>query len=77
MGKPHNGKDGLPNTIVVCPQHHAMFDLGVIAIKPKSHVIEYWNKGEDKKTSKLILKHKLDPECVQYHYRKIFKGGSK
>lgn len=77
VGKPHNGKDGFPNTIVVCPQHHAMFDLGAIAIEPESYLVKYWNKDEGKKNSRLILNHDLDPACVQYHHRKIFRGGGK
>jgi predicted restriction endonuclease len=72
VGKPHNGKDGFPNTIVVCPQHHAMFDLGAIAIEPQSYLIKNGNKDNGQKPLKLILSHDLDPACIEYHNRKIF-----
>lgn len=72
VGKPHNGKDGKPNTIVVCPQHHAMFDLGVIAINPTTFKIEHWNTSIGEHGTSLSLKHNLDKNNVRYHYRKIF-----
>jgi predicted RNA-binding protein with PUA-like domain len=73
VGKPHNGKDGKPNTIVVCPQHHAMFDLGAIAIDPKSLIIKHWNPSGSENGSPLIQKHHLDKRSLNYHY-KLFKG---
>lgn len=72
VGKPHNGKDGTKNTIVVCPQHHAMFDSGVIAINPISFEVEHWNPQANEHGTKLILKHTLDQGCLEYHYN-IFK----
>ncbi len=32
LGKPHNGADAPENIVVVCPNHHAMLDLGCIAL---------------------------------------------
>jgi hypothetical protein len=77
VGKPHYGKDGKPNTIVVCPQHHAMFDLGVIAIEPKSLTVKYWSSGVGEKHSKLILNHHLHNASLNYQYRKLFRGTRK
>lgn len=32
LGKPHNGDDHPSNLIVVCPNHHAMLDMGCIQL---------------------------------------------
>jgi len=73
VGRPHNGKDGKPNTIVVCPQHHAMFDLGIIAINPSTSKIEHWNPNAIEHGISFCLKHELDRNSLRYHYTKIFK----
>jgi hypothetical protein len=77
VGKPHNGKDGTPNTIVVCPHHHAMFDLGAIAIDPNTQTVKHWNPDGTENDSSLILKHRLDKASLNYHYWKLFKGARK
>jgi len=74
IGKPHNGKDGEANTIVVCPQHHAMFDLGAIAIDPRTLVVKYWDSDAHDYDIPLVLEHHLDEASLSYHYRKFFKG---
>ncbi|PKR47971.1 HNH endonuclease [Thalassospira povalilytica] len=33
LGKPHNGPDIASNVLVVCPNHHAMLDLGAVGLK--------------------------------------------
>ena len=76
LGKPHNGKEGKSNTIVVCPQHHAMFDLSVIAIDPKSWLVKHWNSHSSETVLKLTIKHDLDKKSVDYHY-KLFEETTK
>jgi 5-methylcytosine-specific restriction protein A len=73
VGKPHNGKEGKPNAIVVCPQHHAMFDLGIIAVNPTTFKIEHWNHSAIEHGTSFNLKHKLEESNLRYHYTKIFK----
>jgi predicted restriction endonuclease len=34
LGNEHNGIDSKSNMLVLCPNHHKMFDLGVLAIDP-------------------------------------------
>lgn len=34
LGNEHNGTDSKSNMLVLCPNHHKMFDLGVLAIDP-------------------------------------------
>ncbi len=72
VGAPHNGKDGKSNILVVCPQHHAMLDLGVIALNPKSLIVEHWKSGKGTKLKS--LKHKLREDSLSYHYTQIYKS---
>jgi hypothetical protein len=74
VGKPHNGKEGKPNMVVLCPHHHAMFDLGAIAINPNTLTLEHWNPRKSEHGSKLIRKHVLSKTCLSYQYQKLFKG---
>jgi predicted restriction endonuclease len=71
VGAPHNGKDGTPNIVVVCPQHHAMLDLGVIALNPKTLIVEHWKLKEGTKLKS--LKHRLNTASINYHYTRIYK----
>lgn len=34
LGQPHNGPDTADNIIVLCPNHHVMFDYGALALNP-------------------------------------------
>lgn len=58
LGKPHGGPDSAGNMIVVCPNHHAMLDYGVIDLKImaiRTHV-----------------GHVLNQEFIEYHNKNIY-----
>lgn len=57
LGKPHHGPDTAENIIVVCPNHHAMLDYGVIALDPELIVTK---KG-----------HTLACSSIDYHNQSI------
>ena len=67
LGKPHNGEDLESNIIILCPNHHVMFDRCVMAIDPQDgkNVVSKFNG----KKTKLLLRHKLKPDNIEYHYR--------
>ena len=47
LGKPHNGEDLESNIIILCPNHHVMFDRSVMAIDPndgKTVISKYTGK---------------------------------
>ncbi|MFA7404711.1 MAG: HNH endonuclease [Pelobacteraceae bacterium] len=58
LGGVHAGPDISENIIVVCPNHHAMLDLGVIELDTAK--IRY-NEG-----------HELTSEFIEYHNSKIY-----
>ncbi|MDR6308148.1 hypothetical protein FHS66_001331 [Pacificitalea manganoxidans] len=57
LGRPHKGPDIPSNIIVVCPNHHAMLDLGCIPLNP-SELRE-------------VPGHKISTTSINYHNDQI------
>jgi pimeloyl-CoA synthetase len=77
LGHPHNGVDDWNNMIVVCPNHHIMFDKGAIAIHPETLELYGFNKNRVVRISniKTMFKtenHTIRKEYLQYHWENIF-----
>ena len=53
LGRPHNGPDVAENIVVLCPNHHALLDLGLIAITPA--------------TFSTVAGHNIGTAFVEYH----------
>lgn len=62
LGRPHNGDDSLENLICLCPNHHVMFDKGVIAIKDNYDLI-----GAERGKLIILGKHVLNKANLRYH----------
>jgi 5-methylcytosine-specific restriction protein A len=59
--------------LVVCPNHHAMFDYGVIAIQPKDYkLLSIDRKVLEQGTHLSLLKHKIDDAFLEYHLDCIY-----
>ncbi|WP_438492086.1 HNH endonuclease [Paenibacillus sp. IHBB 3054] len=73
---PHGegGPDIHSNMVVLCPNHHIMFDLGIITILPdkqyKIFHIDVKSPLHNKKV--VLLKHQFSLECLNYHYNHKF-----
>jgi 5-methylcytosine-specific restriction endonuclease McrA len=74
LGNPHNGSDSKSNIVILCPNHHAEFDYGYIAINPESMKIIHVDKRNKYNSVPLQLEntHKLDRSNLAYHYENIF-----
>lgn len=77
LGKKHQGIDNQSNILILCPNHHAMFDYGVIAIQPKSlKMLAIDRTILEQGTCLSLLKHKIDDAFLEYHldciYNKVF-----
>lgn len=77
LGKKHRGIDHQSNMLVLCPNHHAMIDYGVIAIQPKTHkLLAIDRKALEQRTHLSLLKHVIDDAFLEYHfdciYNKVF-----
>ena len=62
LGTPHDGPDVKDNIIIVCPNHHVMFDYGAI----------YINKDLLR-----LNNHVISDEYIDYHNNEIYKGPTK
>ena len=70
--KRHNGPDIKENLIILCPNHHAEFDFGAIALNPITLIIEHCNPNDKFIGKEMILKHSIDNRYIEYHYNNIF-----
>ena len=74
LGNKHNGADNKHNMLVLCPNHHSMFDLGILAIDPMDgcHIIHI--DSIDNLNGKIIeFKHIVSSINIRYHYENIHK----
>jgi predicted restriction endonuclease len=76
--QPHskNGLDDYPNMMVLCPNHHIMFDIGIISIVPSEYnnnwTISHVDHSSVLNNSELkLLRHELSLDCVRYHYENV------
>lgn len=73
LGNEHNGIDSKSNMLVLCPNHHKMFDLGVLAIDPTDNKTLLHIKSSDKfKNRNINFKHLVSSICIRYGYEHIY-----
>ncbi|HEY9206382.1 MAG TPA: HNH endonuclease [Candidatus Methanoperedens sp.] len=73
LGEKHNGIDKETNMIVLCPDHHAMMDYGVIAIEPDTKEILSSDKLVVERGRELqLIKHTISKEFLEYHIDHIY-----
>jgi hypothetical protein len=65
LGEPHNGVDSKENLLILCPNHHRLFDLGEWTIDQIS------NEAIPSK-QKIKIEHSLDTESIRYHKENIY-----
>jgi predicted restriction endonuclease len=61
LGGGHNGLDIISNMLVLCPNHHAMFDFGAVRFISEDTV------KIARRDYSITVKHKLAPESIAYH----------
>lgn len=68
LGPPHDGPDEPGNVLVLCPNHHADFDHGVVAIDPETLTVDHpYDSRVDGQRITTTGGHDLDPERIRYH----------
>lgn len=74
LGRPHEGPDTPGNIIVVCPNHHVMFDRGTAAIQPPRLMLVHAKAKVFRPNQRLHLVsgHSLAQSHIRYHYKNIF-----
>ncbi|SFR46414.1 HNH endonuclease [Halogeometricum limi] len=72
LGRPHDGPDVAENVLVLCPNHHADFDYGTVAVDPDTHVIAHaYDADVDGRELFVHEDHELDAAALDYHNREI------
>jgi hypothetical protein len=74
LGGDHHGPDIQANIIVLCPNHHAEFDFGAIAINPQSGKIDHVDPKN--KWHGLCPRGKaigVAKRYLEYHFKRVFR----
>lgn len=72
LGSPHDGPDIGQNILVVCPDHHADLDYGMLKIDPDTLVIQHeYDDAVSGRTLTVAEGHSLSQEYLSYHNEKI------
>ena len=72
LGGEHNGIDSKNNMLVLCPNHHKMFDLGILAIDPiDCRTLIHINSNNNLDNKKIKFKHLVSSVCIRYDYEHI------
>lgn len=66
----HDGPDTKTNMLVLCPNHHILFDYGEIAISPKDCKVVI---DKDGKRIFTLIPPAPKKEYIDHHYNKIYK----
>lgn len=76
LGGGHDGPDIAANIIVLCPNHHAEFDYGVMAIDSRDLTIVHRDNDDPHVGKKLVLEkgHGLAKEYLLYHHDLVFSN---
>ena len=73
LGRTHRGIDKETNMLILCPNHHAMMDYGVIAIYLEQNVVLTLTRSSSDYNRPLqLLSYELDKEFLEYHLTNIF-----
>jgi len=76
MGSPHDGPDTPGNILVLCPNHHVMFDRGAAAVEPETLRVVHHRARVFGEGVRLLVTapHRLAEAHLEYHFRRIFGG---
>lgn len=67
------GLDISENLIVLCPNHHAEFDYGGLAIDPDTFRVIHKDSNNPVHDVKISTQHEIYRENIEYHLKEIFK----
>lgn len=72
LGNPHNGPDVKENILILCPNHHADFDYGRIAVNPTTLEIAHaYENAVHGTTLTITSRDSIDDEFLRYHNQDI------
>lgn len=73
LGRPHTGIDKETNMLILCANHHAMMDLGALAIDPDGMTIVSVDRAIPENQRPLqLMRHPIEQQFLEYHLQTIF-----
>ncbi|MGW4379341.1 YDG/SRA domain-containing protein [Kitasatospora sp. NPDC004531] len=66
LGRPHNGPDVASNVLCLCPNHHTLFDFGMLWINDDLTVTEQATGASLGRLS-VVAAHEIDRDHLAYH----------
>lgn len=77
LAKRYGGPDHASNILALCPNHHCMMDLGIMAIEPSSLKVVSMTPSEPSWRETLVVQkqHGLNPAFLQFHFSHIYVQG--
>ncbi|WP_028610081.1 HNH endonuclease [Paenibacillus harenae] len=65
--------DDSTNMLVLCPNHHKLFDIGIIAINPETlDSILHVDEKNELHGKRLDIRHLIAKDNIEYHYRNVY-----
>ena len=74
IGSPHFGSDTEDNILVLCPNHHVMFDRGAIHLDAATLRVSHVCDAFEPRPLHRLDWHQLNLDYVQYYQRRIFQA---
>jgi predicted restriction endonuclease len=72
LGAENPGPDVGENILVVCPNHHADFDYGMLEVNPETLQIRHaYDDDVDGTKLRTIPQHDVDPAYLEYHNENV------
>ncbi|MEU5970835.1 HNH endonuclease [Streptomyces globisporus] len=66
LGRPHDGPDVAANVLCLCPNHHVLFDFGMLTISDNLTVTDR-SSGASQGRLREIPEHRIDRQYLAYH----------
>jgi predicted restriction endonuclease len=66
LGRPHNGPDVAANVLCLCPNHHVLFDFGMLSVAEDFAVTDRAT-GAGLGRLREVAAHQIDGEQIAYH----------
>lgn len=74
LGEPHDGLDNHSNMLVLCPNHHADFDNGVVRVDPNNLTVEHpYDSDVDGERLSVASDHDLSESALQYYDEHLYR----
>jgi predicted restriction endonuclease len=76
IGSPHYGPDVPGNILVLCPNHHVLFDRAVVTIDPNTLRLRHLVEGFFERDARLHLQawHEVNPKYLGYHHKRFLQN---